>query len=142
MPEAAHEKIVAEMAKDIDRENLASLVFDLSKYQVYSEESATVAFAYISGQLGVVFWNLEPGQENDYHVYPTTEHLHIVIEGECEYTIGDRPPTIVKQGQAAMIPAQVAHGIRNKTNSRASYIAITSPGPYEKVLVDRPAASA
>ena len=29
MPEASHENIVAEMAKDIDRENLSSLVFDL-----------------------------------------------------------------------------------------------------------------
>jgi hypothetical protein len=65
MAEDSHEKIVAEMAKDIDREKLETLVFDLEKYQVYDDDSATVAFAYISGQLGVVFWNLEPGQEND-----------------------------------------------------------------------------
>jgi quercetin dioxygenase-like cupin family protein len=142
MADESHENLVAELAKDIDGSDIASLVFDLSKYQRFDADAATVVLTYITGQLGIVVWNLEPGQENDYHVYPTTEHLHIVIEGECEYTIGDRPPTIVKQGQAAMIPAQVAHGIRNKTNSRASYIAITSPGPYEKVLVDRPAASA
>ena len=43
MPEAAHEKIVAEMANDISRDDLSSLVFDLSKYQVYSDECATVA---------------------------------------------------------------------------------------------------
>jgi hypothetical protein len=41
-----------------------------------------------------------------------------------------------------MVPEQIQHGIRNKGTTRASYIAITSPGPYEKVLVDRPAASA
>jgi quercetin dioxygenase-like cupin family protein len=138
MPEAAHEKIVADMAKDIDREKLETLVFDLEKYQVYSDDMATVAFAYISGQLGVVFWNLEPGQENDYHLHPTTEHLHIVLEGECEYTLADRAPVKVKAGQAVMVPAQIAHGIRNKGDKRASYIAITTPGPYEKVLVDRP----
>jgi hypothetical protein len=93
MAEESHEKIVAEMAKDIDRENPASLVFDLSKYQVYSPESATVVFAYISGQLGMVFWNLEPGQENDYHMHPTTEHLHVVVAGEVEYTLGDPIPS-------------------------------------------------
>jgi len=139
MPEAAHEKIVAEMAKDIDRENLASLVFDLSKYQVYSDESATVAFAYISGQLGVVFWNLEPGQENDYHMHPTTEHLHVVVAGKVEYTLGGMEPITVSAGQAVMVPEKVPHGIRNRGTVPASYFAVTSPGDYQKVLVDRPA---
>ena len=138
MPEASHERIVAEMANDIDRENLASLVFDLSKYQVYSDESATVAFAYISGQLGVVFWNLEPGQENDYHMHPTTEHLHVVVAGEVEYTLGDMEPIMVAAGQAVMVPEKVPHGIRNVGTVPASYFAVTSPGDYQKVLVDRP----
>jgi quercetin dioxygenase-like cupin family protein len=137
MAEASHEKIVAEMAKDIDRENPASLVFDLSKYQVYSPESATVVFAYISGQLGMVFWNLEPGQENDYHMHPTTEHLHVVVEGEVEYTLGDLDPIRVTAGQAVMVPEQVPHGIRNGGTTRASYFAVTSPGDYQKVLVER-----
>ncbi|HZP31018.1 MAG TPA: cupin domain-containing protein [Acidimicrobiia bacterium] len=142
MAEESHEKLVADLAKDIDGTELSSLVFDLSKYQQFDAEAATVVLTYVTGQLGIVVWNLEPGQENDYHVHPTTEHLHIVLEGECEYSIGDLPPQTVKAGQAAMIPAQVPHGIRNRTDRRASYIAITSPGPYEKILVDRPAASA
>ena len=138
MADEAHEKLVPEMAKDIDRNDLSTLVFDVSKYQVFSPESATVVFTYITGQLGIVVWNLEPGQENDYHLHPTTEHLHVVLEGECEYTLGDSPPVIVKPGQAVMVPEQIPHGIRNKGTTRASYMAITSPGDYEKVLVDRP----
>jgi quercetin dioxygenase-like cupin family protein len=137
MAEASHEKIVAEMAGDIDRENPASLVFDLSKYQVYSPESATVVFAYISGQIGMVFWNLEPGQENDYHMHPTTEHLHVVVAGEVEYTLGDLDPIRVTAGQAVMVPEKVPHGIRNVGTTRASYFAVTSPGDYQKVLVER-----
>ncbi|MDQ1429585.1 MAG: hypothetical protein QOF40_187, partial [Actinomycetota bacterium] len=115
-----------------------SLVFDLSKYQVYSPESATVVFAYISGQLGMVFWNLEPGQENDFHMHPTTEHLHVVVAGEVEYTLGDLDPIRVSAGQAVMVPEQVPHGIRNVGTTRASYFAVTSPGDYQKVLVERP----
>jgi quercetin dioxygenase-like cupin family protein len=138
MPEVSHEKIVAEMAKDIDRTNPSSLVFELSKYQVFSPETATVVFAYISGQLGVVFWNLEPGQENDYHMHPTTEHLHVVVEGEVEYTLGALAPIRVGAGQAVMVPEQVPHGIRNVGTTRASYFAVTSPGDYQKVLLDRP----
>jgi quercetin dioxygenase-like cupin family protein len=138
MAEESHEKIVADFAKDIDREDLSTLVFDLSKYQVFSPDSATVVFAYIAGQLGMVFWNLEPGQENDYHMHPTTEHLHVVVEGEVEYTLGDAPPIRVSSGQAVMVPEKVAHGIRNVGTTRASYFAVTSPGDYQKVLVERP----
>ena len=138
MADESHEKLVPEMAGDIDRNDLSTLVFDVSKYQVFSPESATVVFTYITGQLGIVVWNLEPGQENDYHLHPTTEHLHVVLEGECEYTLGDNPPVIVRPGQAVMVPEQIPHGIRNRGTARASYMAITSPGNYEKVLVDRP----
>jgi quercetin dioxygenase-like cupin family protein len=139
MAEESHEKIVPEMAKDIDRSDLSTLVFDVSKYQVFSPETATVVFTYITGQLGIVVWNLEPGQENDYHMHPTTEHLHVVLAGECEYTLGDQEPIVVRPGQAVMVPEQIPHGIRNKGTTRASYMAITSPGDYQKVLVDRPA---
>jgi quercetin dioxygenase-like cupin family protein len=138
MAEEGHERIVADLANDIDRNDLSTLAFDLSKYCQYSPEAATVVFTYITGQLGVVVWNLEPGQENDYHVHPTTEHLHIVLKGECEYTLADQDPIIVREGQAVMVPEQVAHGIRNVGTGPASYIAITSPGDYQKVLVDRP----
>ena len=76
-------------------------------------------------------------KQNDYHMHPTTEHLHIIIEGECEYTLGDRPPVITRTGDAVMVPAGIAHGIRNVGDKRASYVAVTSPGPYEKVRVER-----
>jgi quercetin dioxygenase-like cupin family protein len=137
MAEEAHENLVADHATDVNSKDLDTLVFDLAKYQQFTADAATVVLTYVTGQLGVVVWNLEPGQENDYHVHPTTEHLHIVLEGECEYTLADRAPVTVKKGQAVMVPAQVPHGIRNQGTQRASYIAITTPGPYEKVLVDR-----
>ena len=45
---------------------------------------------------------------------------------------------MVRAGQAVMVPENVPHGIRNVGTERASYFAVTSPGDYEKVLVDRP----
>jgi len=134
------EKLVPDLMGSIDPNNLASLIFPLSRYQQFDEKLATVVPGYV-GQIGMVVWNLEPGQENDYHVHPTTEHLHIVIEGECEYTLGDQPPVVTKAGDAIMVPAGIAHGIRNVSDKRMSYVAITSPGPYEKKRVERPAAS-
>lgn len=134
------EKLVPDFMGTIDANNLQSLVFPLSKLQQFDENLPTVVPGYV-GQISVVVWNLEPRQANDYHMHPSTEHLHIIIEGECEYTLGDQPPVITKVGDAIMVPAGIAHGIRNISDKRASYVAITSPGPYEKKRVERPAAS-
>ena len=133
------EKLVTDLVGTIDPKSLSSLVFPLSRFQQFDEKLPTVVLSYTAGQIGVCVWNLEPGQQNDYHVHPTTEHLHIVIEGECEYQLGDQAPVITRVGDAIMVPAGIPHGIRNISDKRASYVAITSPGPYEKQRLERPA---
>jgi quercetin dioxygenase-like cupin family protein len=132
------ENVVLDLMGDIDPNNLGSLAFPLSRYQQFHESMPTVVLTYVAGQLGVVTWNLEPGQENDYHMHPESEHLHVIIEGECEYSLADHPPMTVKAGEAVMVPKGVPHGIRNVSDRRASYIAIVTPGPYEKIRVERP----
>ena len=132
------ERVVSELASAIDPDNLPSLIFPLSNYQQFDDKMPTVVLGYLTGQIGMCVWNLEPGQQNDYHVHPTTEHMHIVIEGQCEYTLGDAEPVIIGVGDAVMVPAGVAHGIRNISDKRTSYVAVTSPGPYEKIRVERP----
>ncbi|MBX7430513.1 cupin domain-containing protein [Mycobacterium sp. Y57] len=131
------EKVIPDFVGSIDPADLSSLVFPLAKFQQFDEKMPTVVLGYVTGQIGMVVWNLAPGQQNDYHVHPTTEHLHIIIEGECEYTLGDEPPFITRVGDAVMVPPGIPHGIRNTGDKRASYVAVTSPGPYEKIHVDR-----
>jgi quercetin dioxygenase-like cupin family protein len=139
LPDMPHdEKLVADLLGTIDPNDLASLKFSFSRYQQFDDAFPTAVLAYVAGQLGVVVWNLSPGQENDYHVHPSTEHLHIFLEGECEYQLGDQPPFRVGVGDAVMVPAEVPHGVRNVGAGRASYAAVTSPGPYEKVRRERP----
>ena len=74
------------------RKTCRAWCFRCPEFQQFDEKLPTVVLGYTAGQIGVCVWNLEPGQQNDYHVHPTTEHLHIFIEGECEYTLGDQPP--------------------------------------------------
>lgn len=131
------ENIVFDMVGSINPEVPSSLVFRLADYQRFDAEKPTVVLGYVGGQLGMVTWNLEPGQSNDYHMHPTTEHVHIILEGECEYSLGDEAPVIMRTGDAVMVPAGVAHGIRNVSDERMSYVAVTSPGPYEKIRVER-----
>ncbi len=134
------ERFVPDLVGRIDPAVADTLVVDLATYQVFDAESAVVTLMYTNiarNGLGIVVWNLEPGQENDFHRHPDTEHLHVVLAGEAEYTIADRPPVTVGVGQAVMVPANVAHGVRNTGTQRCSYLAINSPGNYQKVLAER-----
>jgi len=134
------ERFVPDLVGRIDPGNPESLIVDLSTYQVFDADSAVVTLMYsniANNGLGIVVWNLEPGQENDFHRHPDTEHIHVVLSGEAEYTLADRPPVTVRVGQAVMVPANIPHGIRNTGTQRCSYLAITSPGDYQKVLADR-----
>lgn len=135
------EKFVAEFAARIDPAAPQSTVLDLSAFQQFDADHAVVALVYSNiadGGLGIVVWNLEPGQENDYHVHPTTEHLHVILAGEAQYSLGDHPPITVGVGQAVMVPAGMAHGVRNVGSTRCSYLAVTNPGEYQKVLAAPP----
>jgi quercetin dioxygenase-like cupin family protein len=132
-----HQKVVAELEIQIDHKAPESMFIDLSRFQVFNDDLPTVTMVYAAmaaDKIGVVMWNLEPGQENERHMHPTIEHIHIVLSGIAEYRLGDGPPLTVRPGQAVMVPARVMHGIRNIGDGRCSYLAVTSPGDYEKVL--------
>lgn len=122
----------------IDPTDLTALVVDLARYQRFGDDEATVVPVCTTSQLPVVVWNLAPGQVNEAHVHESTEHVQIVIEGTCEFTLGDQPARLVGQGQAVIIPALVPHAVRNPTGERASYLAVSSPGPYVKVKLTEP----
>lgn len=122
----------------IDPTDLASLVVDLTRYQRFEDDAATVVPVCTTSQLPVVVWNLGPGQVNEPHVHETTEHVQVVIEGTCEFRLGDEPARLVSEGQAVIIPALVAHSVRNPTDQRASYLAVSSPGPYRKITLADP----
>ena len=117
-----------------------SLVFSMSTYQEFDKQSPTAVLASATTDLGLIMWNLSPGQENDYHVHPRTEHLHIIVQGEVEYTLGDDAPRTMKVGEAVLVPAGIPHGIRNVSDAPASYLAVAgmTSGDYEKIRVERP----
>ena len=142
MSSQLEERVVTNLIGKLNPSQPESLAFDFSTYQQFDAERPVVTLMYsnIAKQgLGIVVWNLEPGQENDYHLHPSTEHLHIVLTGEAEYKLGNHAPFRVKAGQGVMVPANLPHGIRNVGTERCSYVAVNSPGDYQKILVDRPA---
>lgn len=140
VPEPGHERFVADLASAMNAADPPSLVFAMSTYQIFDDQSPTAVLASATTDLGLIMWNLQPGQENDYHVHPRTEHLHIIVAGEVEYTLGDFSPRTMKVGEAVLVPAGIPHGIRNLSDAPASYLAVAdiTSGAYEKVQLERP----
>ena len=132
------EKMVMEYRCELDGSDPSALVLDMHKYAIYNDDAATVVLAPKGPHNSMVVWNLLPGQENDYHMHPETEHLQFVIEGELEWTLGGAAPVTVRPGQVVVIPAGVPHGIQNRSQKPGSYVSVNSPSAYQKILVERP----
>lgn len=134
---APKQKMITDLEISVDPRSPESMFIDLERFQVYDGEDPTVTLVYGATddeKIGIVVWNLEPGQENERHVHTVIDHVHVVLSGEAEYHVADGPALTVRAGQAIMVPAGVMHGVRNIGHERCSYLAVTSPGDYEKVL--------
>jgi quercetin dioxygenase-like cupin family protein len=133
------ERMIQDHMRQLGIEDLDDLILDMSEYQVFTDDAATVVLSPRGKVVGgIVVWNLLPSQENDYHMHPESEHLMTVIEGELEFTLGTRPPEVVKPGQMVVVPPTLPHGIRNVSDRRGSYVAVTNGGSYQKIPCERP----
>ena len=69
------------------------------------------------------YYDIEPGTPLHLHHHPEEEVWH-VVEGELEMAIGD-VTRIVRAGEAAIVPANVAH--RATAHRRCRAIVVDSP---------------
>ena len=68
------------------------------------------------------------------HTHPTEEAM-LVLEGELEAVLGDQT-TVVKAGQTVLAPAGVKHGFVNRSDGKASLLAIFPTTDIEIEFVD------
>ncbi|MBC7161749.1 MAG: cupin domain-containing protein [Immundisolibacter sp.] len=123
-------------------ETLPSGTLDPLQFAKYSQEKANVVPVYADGEdLGIVSWNLLPGQANESHSHPYSAHCFLIVEGEGHYLKGqpgsaDYAEYPIKAGQTVVIPRNQVHGIRNTGKSPLSYFAITTTagGEYARVV--------
>ena len=123
-------------------ETLPSGTLDPRDFIKYSPDKETVVPVYADGaDLGIVSWNLLPGQANESHSHPYSAHCFLIVEGEGHYLKGepgsaDYAEYPIKAGQAVVIPRNQVHGIRNTGTTPLSYFAITTTagGEYQRVV--------
>jgi quercetin dioxygenase-like cupin family protein len=91
-------------------------------------------------------WTMPPRFSTGLHVHRTQEETFYVLEGECEWQVGDRRIRATP-GTFVFIPPSVPHNIANATDKPARVLMTVSPPGHENyfeelaktVSPDRPA---
>jgi quercetin dioxygenase-like cupin family protein len=76
-------------------------------------------------------WTLPAGFSTGRHVHRVQEETFYVLEGECEWQVGDRL-VHAKPGTYVFIPPGVPHNIANASDKPARMIMTVSPPGHER----------
>lgn len=78
-----------------------------------------------------------PATNSDYHTHETAQEIWYVIEGQCQYRIGDEISD-VKAGDIVYGPAKVPHQIINNSIDKClKALYIMTPNGEEKATIEK-----
>lgn len=84
----------------------------------------------VGDHLSVEVYGFEPGRSLAPHRHTATEHVLTVLVGQANVRIGDRWINL-QQGESALIPAGVYHGIHNYAAERLVAQQVSAPRPWD-----------
>jgi quercetin dioxygenase-like cupin family protein len=81
-----------------------------------------------SAQMVTDVYCLEPGQEQRVHSHVGEAKMYYVIEGQGEFTVGDRTQSM-GPGHFACAAAGIPHGVANRSVGRLTVLVVIAPNP-------------
>ena len=95
-----------------------------------------LAFEYFKAApdslISVARITVAPGQFIPMHMHSGPE-FHYVVSGTLEETLGDEPPRTLKAGEGHYAAGNVAHGLKNRGNEPATFIAFIAGTKGERL---------
>lgn len=93
------------------------------------------------GGISIVELTGPPGDMPPLHLHRSDDEAWYVLEGEMSFFVGDPQPIRVKAAEVAFGPRGVPHTYRVESNENARWLAICTPGDFERFVVaaSRPA---
>src|SRR5947208_7415977 len=86
-------------------------------------------------------WTIPPGFSTGLHVHRVQEETFYVLDGACEWQIGERVVS-ARRGAYVFIPPGVAHDIRNPGDAPARLLMTVSPPGHENYFEELAALTA
>ena len=83
---------------------------------------------FMSDHLFCDVYCLEPGQEQHVHTHSESDKIYYVLEGTGTFTLGHNV-SAQKSGDIVYAPANVAHGVANKSRDRLRCLVLMAPPP-------------
>ena len=83
---------------------------------------------FMSNHLFCDVYCLEPGQEQHVHTHSGSDKIYYVLAGNGTFTLGDNISE-QKPGDIVYAPANVAHGVANKSGDRLRCLVLMAPPP-------------
>jgi quercetin dioxygenase-like cupin family protein len=118
-------KVIAERYKDRPKTDPAKRVFRIEDYVVVGAEKARAGRMYVGDNYRAVVITLSPGQAQDVHMHPATDHAWFVVSGKAEVTMEDGRRDIAEPGVFLVHPRNTVHGLRNIGDDNFVYIAVS-----------------
>jgi len=118
-------KVIAERYTNRPKTDPAQRVFRIADHIVVGAEKARAGRMYVGDNYRAVVITLAPGQAQDVHMHPATDHAWFIVSGKAEVTMEDGKRDIAEPGIFLVHPRNTVHGLRNLGDENFVYIAVS-----------------
>jgi len=118
-------KVIAERYTDRPKTDPAKRSFRIADYVVVGAEKARAGRMYVGDDYRAVVITLAPGQAQEVHMHPATDHAWFIVSGKGEVTMEGGRRENVEPGIFLVHPRNSVHGLRNTGDENLVYIAVS-----------------
>lgn len=81
---------------------------------------------YVGDEFRAILITLLPGEEQEVHLHPETDHAWFVVSGSGVMTMEDGKTEQIRAGMFCVHPRNTVHGLRNNRDELLVYIALST----------------
>lgn len=118
-------KVIAARYKDRPKSDPAQRVFRIADHTPEASEKIRSGRMYVGDDYRAVVITIGPGQQQDVHMHPETDHAWFIVSGSGEVTMEDGKVEKMEPGIFAVHPRGTVHGLRNTGKDPFVYIALS-----------------
>jgi mannose-6-phosphate isomerase-like protein (cupin superfamily) len=118
-------KVVASRYSDRTKTDPAKRIFRIADHIVVGAEKLRASRMYVGDDYRAVVITLAPGQAQEVHMHPATDHAWFIVSGTGEVTMEHGKREKVEPGLFLVHPRNTVHGIRNIGEDNFVYIAVS-----------------
>lgn len=119
-------KVIATRYTDRPKTDPSARVFNIAEYVFPDPVKLRSGRMYVGDEFRAVVLTLVPGQGQDVHMHPETDHAWFIVSGTAEATMEDGKKQTVGPGQFLVHPRTTVHGIKNTGTENFVYIALST----------------